>query len=154
MKKIVYLGRVKVGKFQRRVFLEVELEQRPVKHFTAPVLSIMGVIGPLPSGNCYGDSGQILNSISGNFVIREIGDLNRKDIHKLLKIWRLHHLNNMKVGCVHQRARGETWANNPDAVCPDCGHVLGHSWEYEPLPQDVIDFINALPESSIPYPWR
>ena len=37
--------------------------------------------------------------------------------------------------------------------CPVCGYKYGTSWLKVELPQDVIDFINALPETDIQPAW-
>jgi hypothetical protein len=50
------------------------------------------------------------------------------------------HLNTMHSECVHQEARGETWDENPGAVCGDCGYKLGSAWTARGLPPEVIAF--------------
>ena len=37
--------------------------------------------------------------------------------------------------------------------CPVCGYAYGTSWLKEDLPQDVIDFLNSLPETKIKPAW-
>jgi hypothetical protein len=50
------------------------------------------------------------------------------------------HLNGMHAGCVHQDARGETYQNNPDAECLECGWKLGHGWDHRELPEAVVEW--------------
>lgn len=54
------------------------------------------------------------------------------------------HLNDVRAGCEHQEARGETWQNAPSAVCPECGWKLGHGWNYRPLPDGIRDTVERL----------
>lgn len=65
-------------------------------------------------------------------------------VGQLLAIWDQWHLNGLRAECEHQRARGERWTTHPSAVCPDCGYSLGSAWLYEPLPDDVVAFIESL----------
>lgn len=37
--------------------------------------------------------------------------------------------------------------------CPTCGYKFGSSWLYEAVPDDVVEFLAGLPESTIAYPW-
>lgn len=54
------------------------------------------------------------------------------------------HLNDMHAECEHQQARGETYAANPGAECPDCGYHLGSAWTKRALPPEVIRFVEAF----------
>lgn len=49
-----------------------------------------------------------------------------------------YHLNDMHAECIHQEARGETYATHPSAECPECGYVLGSAWLKRELPAEVI----------------
>ena len=62
---------------------------------------------------------------------------------RVAAVWERWHLNDMHAECVHQRARGETWANAPGAVCPQCGHRLGSAWLREDLPPEVIEEVRS-----------
>lgn len=37
--------------------------------------------------------------------------------------------------------------------CPICGYKYGSSWCKEEIPQDVIDFLSALPETTVTPAW-
>lgn len=54
------------------------------------------------------------------------------------------HLNDMHAECVHQEARGETYATHPGAECPDCGYKLGSAWTRRELPADVSAWVQSL----------
>jgi len=137
-------------------------------------LSISGVEGPKPNGNCRGSCGQIEASIES---FAEGWDQEKLD--KLRTLWRRWHLNDMRAGCEHQRAEGwadrpidpskptDAYIKHPDgsrgwnrltwlpakdggllcAPCPTCGYKYGTAWLYEAVPQDVIDWLGALPDS-------
>ncbi len=113
-KKIVRIGRVKVGTYRRHVFLEIE--------FHKGKLSMHGTVGPRASGNCYGSSGQIVME----FAHRNPEDNDARTRHPiepgeiefapgwskakwldLIDIWESWHLNDMRPGCEHQMA--EKW---------------------------------------------
>jgi hypothetical protein len=50
------------------------------------------------------------------------------------------HLNGMHAGCIHQDARGETYQDNPDAECLECGWKIGHGWDHRELPEAVVEW--------------
>jgi hypothetical protein len=58
------------------------------------------------------------------------------EVHQFFRF----HLNGMHAGCIHQDARGETYQNNPDAECLECGWKLGHGWDHRELPEAVIEW--------------
>ena len=68
-------------------------------------LSLSGVEGPLPSGNCLGSCGQI--NMDGLNIENYAPGWNSGMVAKLTKLWDRWHLNNMRAGCEHQR--GEGW---------------------------------------------
>ena len=39
-------------------------------------------------------------------------------------------------------------------ACPECGYRYGSSWLFRPLPQDVVELIESLPDEREKYPWR
>lgn len=39
------------------------------------------------------------------------------------------------------------------APCPICGYKYGSQWLYEPIPDDVISFLQGLPDTDINPPW-
>jgi hypothetical protein len=139
MKKIIMPGRVKVGKHLERVFVKVEIDEKGR-------LSISGVVGPRPTGNCRGNCGQIDMSIKPADLI--IGpDWTRGRVELLWKVWELWHLNDLRAACVHQSALGWTYETHPMAPCPECGYKLGSERKKEKLPSWVVEFVNGLPET-------
>lgn len=93
----------------------------------------------------------------------------RSELAQLIEIWDRWHLNNMRAGCEHQRALGwdstvpldpskpvgwgnyATWKRHdehPNGLlckpCPVCGYEYGSAWLHEPLPQEVVDFVEGL----------
>jgi len=113
MKKIMRIGKIKVGKMRRDVFVEASFEDGN--------FSMHGVVGPMASGNCYGGCGQIDMA----FEHRTPEDNDRRYGHPikpseidfapgwdadswftLLDIWTKWHLNDLQAGCEHQQAEG------------------------------------------------
>ena len=137
-----------INKRNFRVFIKIELTNDGR-------LSISGVEGPLKSGNCLGGCGQIDIHLKtedpSKWIFTEGWDLQK--MQKLLEIWDKWHLNDMRSACEHQRSRGETWQKNPSAVCPDCGYRLGSTWLKEEVPQEIIEWLFALPETTSDYAW-
>lgn len=137
-------------------------------------LSISGVVGPNHYGGAKGGCGQIDMEFdhadkSENdprysepvkaSALRFAPGWNRARWHKFLHIWHRWHLNDMRAGCEHQRALGWTYEahHDPDTfkgeACPTCGYEIGSAWLREELPQDVIDFLEGLPETDRTPAW-
>lgn len=73
-------------------------------------LSISGVEGPLPSGNCYGACGQIdMHLRDQQDTITLAPGWTSDKLREFFKVWQHWHLNDMRAGCEHQRT---TWNNN------------------------------------------
>ena len=148
-------------------------------------LSIHGVIGPKPNGNCWGSCGQCQDEI--RMGIPAVG-WTPEMLIKFCNIWDAWHLNDMRPYCEHQKALGwdelarekveichhssSAWEPNtfemialgwlyPDEhpaglltkPCPVCGYKYGTEWKTEPVPQDVIDWLAALPDSKKTPAW-
>lgn len=166
MKKIIRIGKSRPSwtKKSFNIFCSIE--------FTDGCLSISGVEGPLPSGNCRGACGQINMSFNLTDIISYAPGMSRKLTKHFLSIWSRYHLNDMKAGCEHQRAEhwGEdlipelnklsSWVyekEHPKGVlskpCPICGYHYGSAWLKEEVPQDVIDFLFSLPSTDIEPAW-
>jgi len=118
-------------------------------------LSITGIEGPLASGNCLGGCGQIDMSLREEDRSKWSFNpgWNSEMMDKFLGVWDKWHLNDMRSTCEHQRSRGETYKNNPSAVCPDCGYKIGSAWLKEDVPQEVIQWLESLPEAKNSYAW-
>lgn len=114
MKKTVRVGTIKTrGGRRASVYCRVEYEEGR--------LSISGVVGPLPSGNCLGGCRQIdmdfdharpedndprtTNPIKTSQINFAPGWSPSKWLD-FLEIWKRWHLNDMNPGCEHQRAEG------------------------------------------------
>ena len=74
-------------------------------------LSITGVIGPMPSGNCRGGAGQCVDAIREGHPCDE---WTQEMLDKFCSIWDEWHLNDMRPYCKHQKELG--W--NKLAVTP------------------------------------
>lgn len=93
---------------------------------------------------------------------------------KFLRYWHEWHLNDMRSGCEHQRMMGwdkekidpskdagwhvdsktanlKSWAYPPvghlTKACPVCGFKFGTAWVMEDVPEYVLQFLNALPDT-------
>lgn len=183
MKKVVRIGTTKTSPNKRgSIYCSIKYKDE--------CLSISGVIGPLPSGNALGSCGQI----DMEFVHRDKDDddsrygdclIKPEDINfasgwdkekwlTFLDVWKRWHLNDMQVGCKHQRAKkwgqkkiqisNETrtsgWlypSEHPDGVlmkpCPVCGYKYGLSWLKEDVPDGIIKFLESLPDTDKQPAW-
>jgi len=126
------------------VFLKVE--------YNDGRLSISGVEGPLPSGNCLGSCGQIdmswepLNTLAPGWT--------RESVKALLLVWKKWHLNDMQAGCQHQREMGWTkYDDHPSEPCPVCGYKYGSEWLTVEVPEDVLSFLVSLPDADKTPAW-
>jgi hypothetical protein len=118
MKKVMRIGKIKVGEYRRNVFVKADYDIFIKATNEGGELSLSGVIGPMASGNAYGGSGQI----DMEFQHRNPSDDDRRyskpttpeeidfapgwDKEKwfdLLDIWKTYHLNDMQPACEHQR---------------------------------------------------
>lgn len=97
-----------------------------------------------------------------------------------LDIWGKWHLNDSRSGCEHQRKaewgkkkveiennitrkiekKSTGWLyekEHPEGVlckaCPECGYKYGTAWLKEELPQEVINFLEKLPETENKPVW-
>lgn len=92
------------------VYIKIELENTQ----KGATLSITGVEGPYPSGNCAGSAGQIVTGMDAAYLdaLDIAPGWTRPDIERLLEIWNRWHLNDMNAACEHQRAAGWTRPDN------------------------------------------
>lgn len=146
MHKTLRLGTVKTWEDGRWMSVYCKVQ------FEAGRLSISGVEGPLPGGNCLGSCGQIDMSLEPSKIKLATG-WTRELLLRFLAVWKNWHLNDMTAECEHQRARGETWSTHPSAVCPDCGYKLGSAWLKREVPEDVISFLSSLPDADRKPAW-
>jgi hypothetical protein len=107
-------------------------------------LSICGVVGPKKNGDAVGSCGQI----NGSFQARDYTEgWDHDTLTRFLEVWDRWHLNDMRAACEHQRKLGWTWETHPSVPCPECGYKLGSAWLFEAVPDDVIAFLESLPDS-------
>lgn len=132
-------------------------------------LSISGVVGPLPSGNAIGSSGQIIDTVAEyrGWKYAPTWDILMR--HKLVAIWRKWHLNDMRAGTPVQMRYleenpiplGVDWypaalaaltsaGLNPDPVT---GQRFGAAWYKEDLPADVVAWLESLPDTDRTPAW-
>lgn len=125
-------------------------------------LSISGVEGPWPSGNCAGACGQIdMHEWEDYTPAKGI------DLARIRAIWERWYLNDMRAG---SPAQEQYLRDNPMTVTypeshydkavevltavglhPDPNHdnyKYGSAWLSEPVPQEVIDYLFSLPDDS------
>ena len=152
MDKIVRLGTIRT--YNRRgmsVYARITLEDGK--------LSICGVEGPLPSGNCLGGCGQIGMSLNPSEFQTFAPGWSRAKVAEFLQVWDKWHLNNMREGCEHQRIRGWTYEGHHDPetfqgeACPVCGYKIGSSWLKEELPKGIVHYLESLPNSDRTPAW-
>lgn len=96
--KRVRLGTVDLYNGKADVFCRIQ--------FDGAKLSISGVEGPLRNGDAKGSCGQIEMGLGDGESITPTPGWSSELIKKFLDTWREWHLNDMRAGCVHQRARG------------------------------------------------
>lgn len=116
-------------------------------------LSISGHIGDRP--RIRGACGQIdmeFAGFGGTTRLDEINympDWNAEKFLRLLVIWRDWHLNDLHAGCEHQRELGWDkdggYEAHPSEPCPVCGYKYGTAWLFAEVPEDVVAFLDSLP---------
>lgn len=129
MDKIVRIGTIPQGKSRASVFCQIQIKDGR--------LSISGVIGPTQSGNARGGCGQI---------DIEFAHRNPKD-------------NDKRYSCPVQPEEFNFalgWNKNKWFTLLDIWqkwHLNGRSMNKEELPQDVTDFLEALPDTDKQPAW-
>ena len=126
-------------------------------------LSIAGVEGPLPNGNAIGCCGQLHRELK-DFNAFANG-WNQGKVNRFVSVWRKWHLNDMIAGSPAQmeylESRRATNALEHAVICeeleandlqPDMHYFhdgkpyrYGTAWLKKEVPDDVIDFLKALP---------
>lgn len=142
--------------------------------YTHGKLSITGVEGPQRNGDCWGSCGQI---IMHEWDIQEFAPGWTPELmQQFREVWDQWHLNDMRAGSPNQ----EAWIKaNPqdyqypkshyevyrDALTnaglnPDPNYLkdgkpyrYGSAWIQEAVPQEVLDFLQALPDTDQQPSW-
>lgn len=126
-------------------------------------LSIVGVEGPTKGGECKGACGQIAMH---DWDITEFGKgWSSETITKFRGIWNMWHLNDMTPGTPRQMDYLRTIPGgipNYSTACKileqadllvDDGYKYGSKWLREEVPEDVIEWLMALPDSPTKPAW-
>lgn len=152
--------KIKIGQRYANVFIEIEYKDGK--------LSLHGVEGPLQSGNCRGSCGQIDMGYRGEKqdIVFNKG-WNRGKWNKLLYIWKNYHLNDMHAGTPAQEDALNKKFGGPDAnryseqveylksinLYEDNGYRYGSGWLSRPVPEEVLQWLQNLQNTTTPYAW-
>lgn len=159
---------VRLGHIGANIFCRIKFENGN--------LSIVGVEGPTPDGNalCCGQIDSYLRERLDR--ITPAPGWTREMLERFLGVWDEWHLNNMQAGSPAQRAwlklnpitdrlnyytkAGEALAAaglNPDPNYLHQGkpyrYGYGHAWLRTEVPQDVLYFLQALPDTDTQPAW-
>lgn len=133
-------------------------------------LSICGVEGPLPSGNCLGACGQIDMHMEPSDIINPAPGWSHGKIQRFLNVWQEWHLNDMRAGTPAQEAHIKahkdeypgfptshyTWASElleKAGLNPDNGYKYGSAWLTVEVPDNVLSWLHALPDTDKRPAW-
>lgn len=131
-------------------------------NFVNARLFITGVEGPLGGGNCKGSCGQIVMS---DWKVEEYGTgWDHDRVAEFREVWNRWHLNDIRAGTPKQEEyiRKNITKYEYGAVCrslkdagilEDNGYKYGSSWLKEEVPEDVIEWLMALPDSPTIPTW-
>ena len=150
--KVVRLGTVDLGYYDRHKYANVYAKIT----YNHGKLSICGVEGPLPSGNCLGGCGQI--DMSRPCIVNLALGWTSEMVEWFYDVWGRYHLNDMKVGCEHQEALGWKYDDHKDSnfhgqKCLICGYSIGSSWNREDVPQWALRWLASLPDTDKTPAW-
>ena len=136
-------------------------------------LSIQGVEGPSGNGNCKGSCGQIIDELKDcSWTFSQGWD--KDSLTRFVSIWDQYHLNDMKAGTPKQLEclKGMNRANLTDYYYESCkyleerkllfdldensGHMhkYGHGWLRIEVPEAELEFLNSLPDATLPMAWN
>jgi len=155
VEKTIEIGKVSGTVYGYRrslpVTIDIELKDKP----EGKALRITGDIW-VPTRVETVASGQIDDTLRGHYKEGALRlTIPKETFQKLLDVWDEWNLNDLRAGCEHQRAwireRGlkdvpyEELIKIPEFKrCPICGFEYGSKWLFEPLPDDVLAFIEEL----------
>lgn len=131
--------------------------------FDDGILSITGVEGPRKGGNCTGTCGQIVMS---ELDVKEYGkDWDVDLVAKFREVWNRWHLNDLVPGTPKQMEYLRATPGCGRDYSTDCkmleqanllvddGYKYGSGWRREEVPEDVIEWLMALPDSPTKPAW-
>lgn len=137
MEKIINPGKIE----GHNIFCKIEWKNNN--------LSITGVIGPNRNGDSWGGCGQINPVLPDEFS----EGWNNTKLETFNTIWENYHLNDLQAACEHQRELGWTYKTHAGKTCPTCGYEIGTKWLRKEVPEWVISYLFALPDSQIKPAW-
>jgi len=160
MNKVIRVGTVDCGNRKASAYCRIKFEDGK--------LTIVGVVGPLPSGSALGSYGQIYDDITPRYLNKYAKGWTFGKLLKFIEIWKRWHLNYMNPGTLRQMAylRAEGKDNlgyeetlkelkkvglNPDTY--DGCKEYGKDWYFEAVPKLVIDWLERLPEADKEPAW-
>ena len=168
--KVCRIGTVLVGRRYASLYVKIQTRLEGCRG----VLSITGVEGPTASGNALGGCGQLVMSQwkIGTFA----KGWNRSKVAALRDVWERWHLNDMNAGGPLQmehlrkpeieRLWGEqrslfkgdyySWAKavlKRAGLETEGGFAYGAKWHFQELPEDVLTWLQALPDADKQPAW-
>lgn len=142
--------------------------------YKAGKLSISGAIGPKRNGDCTGSCGQWVMSMNPQDIDPAPG-WTAETVQLFLQYWDKWHLNDMQAGSPAQTAELEKhkfpgypeshykWAQKvlrdagldpaPDYIHNGKPYYYGHAWLTVSVPDAVIEFLRALPDTDKTPAW-
>ncbi len=152
--KVVRLGKTKETFVPCNVYCKIKYDGKR--------LSIVGVEGPTKDGNCHGSCGQC----TGFQISEPAPGWTPEMLETFRGYWNRWHLNDMTAGTPaqmeelrrHACASSDhyTWAKETLKAAglePDKGYSYGSKWLLEEVPQEVLEWLAALPETDITPAW-
>ena len=163
MRKYLRLGSIKTWEHGRYASIHCKVL------YADGALSITGVIGALPTGNCLGSCGQIQDDIAVN-SIKLANGWTKPMLLEFLSVWNTWHLNDLHSGtveqdaCIKEHMKGSYHYDKAIAVLkehnmyevtlPDGStYEYGSKWLFRAVPDSVVDFLSSLPEQDKPCAW-
>lgn len=171
--KIVRIGTTMQGWPERQVSTFCNIKWRTISGGRQE-LSITGVEGPTRNGDAYGSCGQIV--MHGWAIVSYAPGWDADKVTKFRAIWDEWHLNTTSAGSPRQNEFLKQYMKgNPDfrydypvvvklleeaGLSPDTEHEhegkpyrYGHAWLYREVPEDVINWLQALPDTDKTPAW-
>ena len=161
--KVVRIGTVKTyGGRGASVYCRITYKNRR--------LSISGVVGPLPGGNCLGSCGQII--MNWTPIVNYAKGWTPSMVKRFLDVWDRWHLNDTQAGTPEQMDYVRNYRKNHaranyEELCSALKtaglyeviradgtlYKYGHAWLFESVPTDVLQFLDSLPVSDKAPAW-
>ena len=168
-KKTVVIGSIKPGIYYRKeraqVEITIEIREKAINRRDVHLRDVawgegLRITGQVGTSHSLLESGQVKSTIIKHLRNAEFDTLlvSREELEHLLNVWNRWHLNDMRAGCAHQNEL-LPWAcellgvghsydeliKMPDfQKCPRCGYNYGSAWLYEPLPEEVVNFLEQF----------